>query len=122
MCNRHRMADVTHPLQLLRGTLDALILKALSGGALHGYGIADWVRDVTGGELQIEDGALYTALHRMEERGWLSSEWGISDRGRRAKFYALTSEGRRNLEAEERDWRRYVEAVGKIFAADPTQT
>lgn len=122
MCNRHRMADVTHPLQLLRGTLDALILKALSGGALHGYGIADWVRDVTGGELQIEDGALYTALHRMEERGWLSSEWGVSDRGRRAKFYALTSEGRRNLEAEERDWRRYVEAVGKIFAADPAQT
>lgn len=122
MCNRHRMADVTHPLQLLRGTLDALILKALSGGALHGYGIADWVREVTGGELQIEDGALYTALHRMEERGWLSSEWGISDRGRRAKFYALTSEGRRNLEAEERDWRRYVEAVGKIFAADPAQT
>ena len=122
MSNRHRMTDVTHPLQLLRGTLDALILKALSGGALHGYGIADWVRDVTGGELQIEDGALYTALHRMEERGWLSSEWGTSDRGRRAKFYALTSEGRRNLEAEERDWRRYVEAVGKIFAADPAQT
>lgn len=109
---------MTDPLHLLRGTLDALILKALSGGELHGYGIADWVRDVTGGVLQIEDGALYTALHRMEERGWLSSEWGISDRGRRAKFYALTAEGRRRLEAEERDWRRYVEAVGKVFAAD----
>lgn len=113
---------MTDPLHLLRGTLDALILKALSGGELHGYGIADWVRETTGGVLQIEDGALYTALHRMEERGWLSSEWGISDRGRRAKFYALTAEGRRGLEAEERDWRRYVEAAGKIFAADRGRT
>lgn len=113
---------MTDPLQLLRGTLDALILKALSGGELHGYGIADWVRETTGGVLQIEDGALYTALHRMEERGWLCSEWGISDRGRRAKFYELTADGRRALEAEERDWRAYVEAVGKIFAADRGRT
>ena len=113
---------MTAPLHLLRGTLDALVLKALSGGALHGYGIADWVREVTGGVLQIEDGALYTALHRMEERGWLSASWGVSDRGRRAKFYALTAKGRRRLEGEARDWERYVEAVGKVFAADPGLT
>ena len=109
------MADSLH---LLRGTLDALILKALSGGALHGYGIADWVRETTDGVLHIEDGALYTALHRMEDRGWLSSEWGVSDRGRRARFYDLTREGRRALASEERDWRRYAEAVGRIFAAE----
>jgi len=113
---------VTDPLHLLRGTLDALVLKSLAAGPLHGYGIADWVREVTGGVLQIEDGALYTALHRMEQRGWLRSEWGISDRGRRAKFYALTAQGRRRLDAEQRDWRRYVEAVGKVFAAERGRT
>ncbi len=108
---------MTDSLNLLRGTLDALVLKALDAGELHGYGIADWVREVTAGVLQIEDGALYTALHRMEDRGWLGSRWGVSDRGRRAKFYELTTEGRRRLETEERDWRRYSDAVGKVFAA-----
>lgn len=107
---------VTESLHLLRGTLDGLVLKALAGGALHGYGIADWVRDVTGGVLQIEDGALYTALHRMEDRGWVEAEWGVSDRGRRAKFYRLTARGRERLGVEERDWHRYAEAVGKVFA------
>jgi DNA-binding PadR family transcriptional regulator len=72
---------------------------------------------VTDDALQIEDGALYTSLHRMEDRGWLRSDWGISDRGRRAKFYSLTRLGRRRLQAEERGWRRYAEAVGKVFAA-----
>lgn len=104
-------------LNLLRGTLDPLILKAVAAGELHGYGVADWVHEVTDGVLQIEDGALYTALHRMEERGWLHSRWGVSERGRRAKFYALTDEGRRRLEVEQRDWRRYADAVGKVFAA-----
>lgn len=108
---------MTDPLHLLRGTLDALVLKALSTGELHGYGIVDWVRRVTAGVLEIEDGALYTALHRMERRGWLRSEWGVSDRGRRSRFYALTRAGRRRLEAEELDWRRYAEAVGKVFSA-----
>ena len=104
-------------MNLLRGTLDALILKALSAGEMHGYGIADWVRRVTDEVLRIEDGALYTSLHRMEDRGWLRADWGISERGRRAKFYALTREGRRRLEEEERDWHRYAEAVGKVFAS-----
>jgi transcriptional regulator len=104
-------------MQLLRGTLDALILKALSTGERHGYEIADWVREVTEDVLQIEDGALYTALHRMEARGWLRSRWDVSERGRRAKFYALTRAGRRRLDHEERAWGRYVEAVTKVFAA-----
>jgi PadR family transcriptional regulator, regulatory protein PadR len=108
---------VTGPMNLLRGTLDALILKCLAGGAMHGYGIADWVREITDGVLQIEDGALYTSLHRMQDRGWLRAEWGVSERGRRAKFYELTAAGRRRLDAEARDWARYAEAVGKVFAA-----
>ena len=105
------------PLRLLRGTLDGLVLKALSAGELHGYGIAAWVHDVTEGLLKIEDGALYTALHRLEDRGLLESSWGVSDRGRKAKFYSLTTKGRRALKVEERDWRRYAEALGRVFGA-----
>lgn len=104
------------PLQLLRGTLDTLILQVLSHGPLHGYGIADWVRDATDGVLDLEDGVLYTALHRMESGGWLRSEWGLSDHGRRAKFYALTERGGARLADDARDWRRYAEAVDKVFA------
>jgi PadR family transcriptional regulator, regulatory protein PadR len=104
-------------MHLLRGTVDALILKAVSAGPLHGYGIADFVHETTRGVLDIEDGALYRALHRLEQRGWLDAEWGISEQGRRAKFYRLTAEGRRRLRAEQRDWERYAEAVGRVFAA-----
>jgi transcriptional regulator len=106
---------MSEPLPVLRGTLDTLILQVLSHGALHGYGIADWVRDTTDGVLDLEDGALYTALHRMESGGWLRSDWGVSDLGRRAKFYALTERGRSRLDADARDWRRYAEAVEKVF-------
>lgn len=106
-------------MNILRGTLDALVLQALSGGPVHGYGIVDWIRETTDAVLEIEDGALYTALHRMEDRGWLRSEWGVSDRGRRARFYALTAKGKRQLRRETAAWRRYAEAVGKVFAADP---
>ena len=104
------------PLQVLRGTLDTLILQVLSHGPLHGYGIADWVREATDGVLDLEDGALYTALHRMEGGGWLRSDWGVSDLGRRAKFYALTDRGLGRLADDARDWRRYTEAVDKVFA------
>ncbi len=110
---------MTRQLPLLRGTLDSLVLSALAAGPLHGYGVADWVRRTTDGTLQIEDGALYTALHRMEDRGWVSSEWGISPHGRRAKFYGLTPNGRRYLETEQRDWQLYVAAVAKVFSAGP---
>ena len=105
-------------LKLLRGTLNTLILQVLSHGPLHGYGIADWVRETTDGVLELEDGALYTALHRMETEAWLRSEWGVSPHGRRAKFYALTERGRVRLCDDARDWRRYSEAVEKVFARE----
>jgi transcriptional regulator len=109
---------VSRPLDLLRGTLDPLILQSLSGGPLHGYGIADWVHQTTEGLLQIEDGALYAALHRMADRGWLAAEWGISPQGRRARFYTLTARGRRQLASGRREWDRYAEAMSKVFLAD----
>lgn len=104
-------------LNLLQGTLDLLVLRALAGGPRHGYEVAHWVRDVTDGVLDVEDGALYTSLHRMEKRRWLRSEWGISEKGRRAKYYALSAAGRRRLEAETKAWTRYAEAVFKVIRA-----
>lgn len=104
-------------LNLLQGTLDLLILRALAAGPRHGYEVARWVREVTDGVLDVEDGALYTSLHRMEKRRWLRSEWGISEKGRRAKYYALSAAGRRRLEAEMKSWTRYAEAVFKVIQA-----
>lgn len=104
-------------MSLVRGTLDILILNALAGGSRHGYDVVDWIRGVTDDALCIEDGALYTALHRMEKRGWLHPEWGVSPRGRRAKFYSLTDEGHHQRQLGERAWTRYAEAVAKVFAA-----
>jgi transcriptional regulator len=106
-------------LNLLQGTLDLLVLKALAGGeAMHGYGVAGWVREVTEGALEIEEGALYTSLHRMEKRGWIASEWGLSDNNRKAKFYVLTAAGRRQLGAEASTWTQYVAAVEKVMRAE----
>ena len=102
-------------LQLMQGTLDLLILKGLTFGPRHGYGVASWIRATTGGTLEIEDGALYTALHRMEKRGWLEAQWGTSDANRRAKFYALTDDGRSRLEASTRTWTSYVRAVFQVL-------
>ena len=107
---------------LIQGTLDALILKALAEGPLHGYGVVEWISEVTDATLQIDDGALYTSLHRMENRGWLKAEWSISPKGRRAKYYALTPKGRRRLEREQQDWNRYAEAVSKVFDAPQADT
>ncbi len=104
-------------LDLLKGTLDVLVLKALSWGPQHGYAVARWIRDTTDGALEIEEGALYTALHRMEKRGWIESEWGLSDNNRRARFYQLTPAGRRQLRAQVARWERYAEAVAKIIRA-----
>lgn len=104
-------------LSLLQGTLDMLVLKALIFEPLHGYGVAHWIRETTEGALEIEEGALYTALHRMEKRGWLRSDWGLSDNNRRAKYYALTDEGRRQLAAGAQNWTRYAEAVFKVLRA-----
>lgn len=102
-------------LSLLQGTLDVLVLKALIFGPAHGYAVARWIRDTTDGTLEIEEGALYTALHRLEKRRWLKSEWGLSENKRRAKFYALTDEGRRQLSASTRTWTQYAEAVFKVL-------
>lgn len=102
-------------LPLLRGTLDILVLKALATEALHGYAVAKWIRDTTDDTLQIEDGALYTSLHRMEKRGWLESRWGLSENNRRAKYYGVTAAGRKHLQKGSRAWVRYAEAVSKIL-------
>ncbi len=102
-------------LQLLQGTLDMLVLKTLSWGPQHGYEIARWIKDTTDAELQVEDRALYVSLHRMEERGWLESEWGMTENNRKAKYYQLTPEGRRQLVAKTATWARYSAAVSKVL-------
>ncbi|MPZ19141.1 MAG: PadR family transcriptional regulator [Luteitalea sp.] len=107
------MAD--NDLQLLQGTLDVLVLKTLSWGPRHGYEIARWIKDTTDAELQVEDRALYVSLHRMEERGWLESEWGLTENNRKAKYYQLTREGRRQLAAKGDRWARYAAAVFKVL-------
>jgi transcriptional regulator len=104
-------------MNLLQGTLDLLVLKALVFGPLHGYGVARWVRETTDDTLVVEEGALYTSLHRMERRGWLESEWGVSENNRRAKYYSLTKAGRRRLDEELSLWVRYAEAVFKVVQA-----
>ena len=102
-------------LNLLQGTLDVLILKALAAAPRHGYGVARWIRETTDDTLDIEDGALYTALHRMQKRKWLESEWGVSENNRRAKFYELTRTGRKQLATRSRQWERYSDAVSKVL-------
>lgn len=100
--------------EILRGTLDLLILKALSWGPAHGYAVARWIEHATDDVLAVGEGTLYPALHRLEERGWVSSSWGESETRRRAKYYALTRVGRAQLRIETDDWHRYARAV---FAA-----
>lgn len=102
---------------LLHGTLDVLILKAVSWGPRHGYAVAEWVRAVTNGELLVEEGPLYTALHRLERKAWLTAEWGFSDNNRRAKYYQLSQAGRRQLRSEVNSWERTARAVTKALAA-----
>jgi transcriptional regulator len=104
-------------LDLLRGTLDLFVLKTLSWGPMHGLAILQWIEGTTKQRLQIEEGALYPALHRMEDKNWLEAEWGHTDRGRRAKFYRLTPTGRRQLTLELSKWTRYSEAVALLLAA-----
>jgi transcriptional regulator len=100
---------------LLQGTVDLLILRAVSGGPAHGYAISRWVRERTDGVLAMDDAALYQALHRLEERTLLEATWGLSENNRRAKYYALTVAGRRQLRTEASTWRRYAEAVFKVL-------
>ena len=108
------MADQS---ELLRGTLDLLILKALLLGPRHGLGVSRRVEQLTGGTFQVKPGSLFPALHRLEEKGWLSSEWGLSEANRKAKFYTLTRAGRRQFEVEARTWARLSLAINQSLAA-----
>lgn len=102
---------------LLRGTLDLLILKSLFWGPRHGYAVAEWIHAATDGTLLVEEGPLYTALHRLERKGWLDAEWGLSEKNRKAKYYQLSRSGRQQLRAEISNWERYAGAVSKAIAA-----
>ena len=112
------MPESNEGLELVQGTLDVLILKTLSWGPRHGYAVASWLLDTTEETLRVEEGALYPALHRLERRGWIESEWGLSDNNRRAKYYQLTAQGRQQLRAKSRTWAQYAAAVSKVLSAD----
>ena len=105
--------------ELLQGTLAILILKALLAGPAHGYGIARWVEGTTDDVLRIEEGSLYPALRRLEDKGWVTSEWGLSENNRRAKFYTITAPGRAHLRSEAAVWLRYAGAVTRVLRAAP---
>lgn len=107
---------MTQNPNLVRGTLDLLILKALTGKPRHGYAISEWIEEVTDGSLLTEEGTLYPALHRLHGKGLIESEWGLSDNNRRAKYYRLTKAGERWLEAEAASWSQYTTAVAKALA------
>jgi PadR family transcriptional regulator, regulatory protein PadR len=102
-------------VDLLQGTLDLLILRTLAKGALHGWSIAERIEQVSQDVLQINQGSLYPALHRLEHQGWIKAEWGVSELGRRAKFYELTASGRRQLETEADTWERFSTAIGRVM-------
>jgi transcriptional regulator len=103
--------------ELIQGTLEMLVLKALARGPLHGYGVAEWIQNTSQQVLKVEEGALYPALHRLELRGLLKAEWGASDNNRRAKFYELTADGRKRLNAESQRWARLSAAVAFVMQA-----
>ena len=105
-------------VDLIQGTLNVLILKTLSWGPMNGYAVAQWVRQATLGDIELEEGALYPALHRMEHRGWITAEWGLSENNRRAKYYRLTPTGKKMLRDRSRSWERLVTAVGRVLNAE----
>ena len=113
---------MSDPADLLPGTLDLLILKAVSLGALHGYGVLLRIEQITRGALQIEQGALYPALYRLEHQGLLDAQWGVSENNRRAKFYTLTAAGRRRLRQETESWNRSAAAIETALKARPSES
>jgi transcriptional regulator len=108
---------VSDDLDLMRGTLDLFVLKTLTWGPMHGLAVLRWIEGVTHSALQIEEGALYPALHRMEQKGWLSAEWGVTENNRRAKFYRLTARGRRQFTTNLSIWERYISAAALVLSA-----
>jgi len=109
------------PIDLLQGTLDMLVLKAVSLGPLHGYGVLLRIQQISQNRLEIQQGSLYPALYRLEHEGWIAGEWGQSENKRRARFYKLTAAGRRRLENEARKWNQFADVVGSILSAAPEQ-
>src|SRR4051794_18726475 len=107
-------------IDLLQGTLDLIVLKSLSWGPMHGFGLARWIQLTTENALQVEEGSLYPALYRMENRGWIKAQWALTENGRRAKYYKLTAVGRRQLVAETESWDQLRGAIGKIMTAKRT--
>ena len=103
------------PLDLLQGTLDLLVLRTLAHGAMHGYTVARLIKERSDNVFLVEEGALYPALHRLERKGWIESEWGVSENNRKAKFYQLTARGRAAMRAELADWQRYTKAVAGVL-------
>lgn len=108
-------------LELLQGTLDVLVLRTLSWGPRHGYAVARWIKESSDDALEVEDRALYVALHRLQARGLVDGEWGVSENNRKAKYYRLTSEGRRALRQETARWTKYAEAVFRVLKAVPAE-
>ena len=104
-------------VEFRQGAIELLILKTLSWGPQHGFSIARWIQDTTNDVLCLEEGSLYPALHRMEDKGWIDAEWGLSEHNRRAKFYRLTTTGRKQLTSETSDWWRYADAVARVLTA-----
>ena len=103
--------------ELLHGTLEVMILKALSWGPMHGYGVGQWIERLGGAALRIEEGSLYPALYRLERKGWIEAEWGVSEKNRRAKYYTLTREGRKSLKANATLWSSFAQAVARVLEA-----
>jgi PadR family transcriptional regulator, regulatory protein PadR len=103
--------------ELLHGTLEVLILKTLSWGPMHGFGVGKWIGQLSGDELRIEEGSLYPALYRLEKKGWIDASWGLSENQRRAKFYRLTAEGRRQLLKNADTWSNFAQAVARVLSA-----
>jgi len=107
---------VDKQIELLQGTLDMLILKAVSLGPLHGYGVLLRIEQISGGRLEIQQGSLYPALYRLEDQGWIAAEWGESENKRRAKYYRLTADGKKRLQSEEQKWNRMAEVIAGILS------
>ncbi|MEJ2538868.1 MAG: PadR family transcriptional regulator [Gemmatimonadota bacterium] len=110
--------EVMARMELMQGTLDLLVLRTLTGEPRHGYQIARAIKRLSAEALQVEEGALYPALHRLRAKGWIEGEWGMSENNRRARFYALTPEGRSALESARADWARYVDAVERVLGGE----
>jgi PadR family transcriptional regulator PadR len=109
------MAQAQSRLDLLQGTLDLLILRTLQTGPMHGWAVSERIQQISQDVLQVNQGSLYPALHRLEHRGWIKAEWGISELGRRARFYQLTAAGRKQLEIETQDWEKLIAAVARVL-------